>query len=156
MSPVSYKKFTQMPMDKRIEVYEDILDFHSHVVAKGYVAIDFYGGSILYDFEHEQTTICDIDFYSKTPYTNEMGRLWGSSRFMSPEEFTIGAVIDEVTNVYVMGATAFALFADSDRTLEKWPLSKRMHGVVKRAVSDERNNRQQSIQQLIEEWRAAK
>jgi serine/threonine-protein kinase len=156
MYPMSRKKFMQMPMDKRVGIFEDILDFHSHVVAKGYVAIDFYNGSILYDFEREQTIICDIDFYSKAPYTNEMGRLWGSTRFMSPEEFTLGATIDEVTNVYTMGATAFALFADSDRTLEKWPFSKRMHGVVRRAVSDERNDRQQSIQKLIEEWRAAK
>jgi serine/threonine-protein kinase len=45
----------------------------------------------------------------KAPYVNEMGRMWGSTRFMSPEEFTLGAYIDEVTNVYAMGATAFAL-----------------------------------------------
>ena len=85
-----------------------------------------------------------------------MGRLWGSSRFMSPEEFTLGAEIDEITNVYAMGATAFALFTNSDRSSEKWPFDTKSYDVVKRAVSDDRSQRQQSIQQLLEEWRAAK
>jgi serine/threonine-protein kinase len=40
--------------------------------------------------------------------------------------------------------------------MEKWKLSKELFDVAKRAVSDERNARQQSIRQLIEEWRAAK
>ena len=155
MYPLSRQKFLQMPMETRLTVFEDILEFHAHVMAKNYVAIDFYDGSILYDFGHERTAICDIDFYEKGPYINRMGRLWGSSRFMSPEEFSLGAAIDEVTNVYAMGATAFALFADSDRTLEKWPLSERLYAVAKRAVSDERDDRQQSIRQLMDEWRAA-
>ena len=119
MYPISRKRFLQMPTEKRIDIFEDILMFHAHVAAKGYVAIDFYDGSIMYDFEHERTTICDIDFYTKAPYKNQMGRLWGSSRFMSLEESTLGAEIDEVTNVYAMGATAFALFSDSNRSREK-------------------------------------
>ena len=32
-----------------------------------------------------------------------MGRLWGSSRFMSPEEFELNAIIDSRTNVFNMG-----------------------------------------------------
>jgi len=111
--------------------------------------------STFFNFENQKTAICDIDCYAKAPFTNQMGRLWGSSRFMSPEEFTLGAVIDEVTNVYAMGATAFALFSDSDRSPEKWPLSQGQYGVVKKAVSDERGKRQQAITQLIEEWRLA-
>ena len=75
---------------------------------------------------------------------------------MSPEEFTLGAEIDEVTNVYTMEAAAFALFSEYDRSLEKWPLESRRYEVIKKAVSDERELRQQSIRQLIEEWRAAK
>ncbi|MDR2558368.1 MAG: phosphotransferase [Oscillospiraceae bacterium] len=156
MYPLSRKKFMTLSMEKRIKIFEDILDFHTHVAANNYVAIDFYDGSILYDFENDKTAICDIDFYEKTPYKNKMGRLWGSSRFMSPEEFSLGAEIDDITNVYAMGATAFALFSNSDRSPEKWPLDIKLYDVVKRAVSDERSQRQQSIRQLIEEWRAVK
>ena len=65
-------------------------------------------------------------------------------------------MIDEVTNVYTMGATAFCLFSKSDRTKEAWPLSERSYDVVSRAASDNREDRQQSIQQLMNEWEEAK
>lgn len=75
---------------------------------------------------------------------------------MSPEEFQLGAVIDEITNVYTMGATAFALFGDErDRCIEKWKLSKELFDVAKKAISYEREKRQQSIEQLIKEWKEA-
>jgi len=78
--------------------------------------------------------------YAKTPYKNPIGRMWGSSRFMSPEEFELGAVIDEVTNVYTMGATAFAFFGNErDRCFEQWALSKELFDVAKRAVNDDRS-----------------
>lgn len=156
MYPLSRRIFMSMPIDTKIKVFEDVLNFHKFVASKRYVAIDFYDGSILYDFEKEKTVICDIDFYSKIPYTNEIGRLWGSSHFMSPEEFTEGSVIDEITNVHTMGASAFALFSEYDRTLEKWTLSKSLFDVVSKAVSDDRDKRQQSISQFIDEWNKAK
>jgi len=156
MYPHSHRKFLQLPLEKRIKVFEEILLFHSHVAACGYIAIDFYDGSIMYDFVNEKTIVCDIDYYAKVPYKNPMQRLWGSKRFMSPEEFLLGADIDEVTNVYTMGATAFALFSESNRSFEAWPLNTALYDVVKKSVSDERDKRQQSIEQLIDEWRHAK
>ncbi len=79
----------------------------------------------------------------------------GSSRFMSPEEHRLGAVIDEITNVYTMGATAFALFANDRRDRESWTLSEGKYEAAARAVSDARENRQQTISRFIEAWEAA-
>lgn len=84
-----------------------------------------------------------------------MGRMWGSSRFMSPEEFEMGAAIDEVTNVYTLGAMAFALFGNYQRGREAWTLSDVLYDVAARAVSGERERRQQSIGQFVREWAAA-
>jgi len=151
----AHKKFMQMPVKLKMQAYEDIMEFHAHVAAKGYVALDFYDGSILYDYVKEKVIICDIDFYQKSPYIGEMG-LWGSSRFVSPEECTQGAVMDEITNVYTMGATAFSLFGSSARNLETWTLKKALYDVAKKAVNNERDKRQQSIPQLMQEWAAAK
>lgn len=152
MYPASRRKFMQMDDQTKRNVFQDILSFFAYTASQRYVAIDFYDGSILYDFERQKTTICDIDFFRKMPCTNDMGRLWGSSRFQSPEEYRLGAVIDEVTNVYTVGATAFALFSDYDRSREAWPLGDHSFNVVSRAVSDDRLNRQQSIKQFIKEW----
>lgn len=74
---------------------------------------------------------------------------------MSPEEFEKGAVLDEITNVYTLGAMAFALFGKYKRDLENWTLSKELYNVAVKAISDSRDNRQQSIWQLIHEWNKA-
>lgn len=156
MYPLSRKKFMEMSDTIKLEVFHDILAFHIHVVKQGYVAIDFYDGSIMYDFDTKKTLICDIDFYSKTPYINLVGRMWGSSRFMSPEEFTIGATIDEVTNVYLMGATAFAFFGrKGDRSIEKWRLNEKLYKVALKAINDSRDKRQQSLSDFEREWEMA-
>lgn len=145
----------QLPVDAKLTVLRDILSFFEYIASQNYVAIDFYDGSIMYDFENGKTTICDIDFFRKQPCSNDMGRMWGSSRFQAPEEFQLGAVIDEITNVYTVGATAFALFGEYNRTRDKWQLSDKLFEVVTKAVSDNRAERQQSIRQLREVWEAA-
>jgi len=152
--PQSREKFMHMSNETRLRVFDDILQFHLHVVKQGYVAIDFYDGCIMYDFTKGQTIICDIEMYAKAPYINNMGRMWGSSRFMSPEEFQLGATIDEVTNVYTMGATAFELFGDNrDRCFEKWSLSKELYDVATKAVSDIRDSRQKTIKRFAAQWK---
>ncbi|USK26379.1 hypothetical protein LIT32_12670 [Bacillus sp. CMF21] len=156
MYPLSREKFLQMPDSTRLEVFNDILNFHIHIIKQGYIAIDFYDGSIMYDFDTKKTIICDIDLYSKMPYINTMGRMWGSSRFMSPEEFTLGVAIDEITNVYLMGATAFALFGrEKDRSIEKWRLGDELYKVALKAVNDNRGKRQQSLLEFECEWNRA-
>lgn len=156
MYPGSHCRFMQLSVDRRLAVFSDILSFFEQVARENYIAIDFYDGSILYDFEKGRTTICDIDFFRRQPYTNDMGRMWGSSRFQAPEEYQLGAVIDEITNVYTLGATAFALFGGYNRTRDKWQLGDRLFAAAAKAVSDERSDRQQSIQQFKEEWEEAK
>jgi len=148
-----------LPQESRVKVFEDIMIFHAHAADKGYVAVDFYDGSIMYDFEQGKTVICDIDLYQKAPYTGGLGR-WDSAddfaKFFSPEELTQEAVLDEITNVHTMGQTAFELFSDNNRSPEAWTLSSELYEVIKKAVSDERADRQQSLAELISEWEAAK
>ena len=155
MYPAAHRRFMQLPVDARLKVFRDILSFFEYIESQNYVAIDFYDGSIMYDFKNCKTTICDIDFFHKQPCINDMGRMWGSSRFQAPEEFQLGAVIDEITNVYTLGATAFALFGEYNRTRDKWQLSDKLFEVAARAVSDDRANRQQTIRQFTAEWEAA-
>ncbi|MBP1913876.1 protein kinase domain-containing protein [Lederbergia galactosidilytica] len=151
-----YFRFRQLSIDHRLAVLKNIFEFHVHVEEMGYVAIDFYDGSILYDFKHHQMKICDIDLYQQKPYTNPMGRLWGSSRFMSPEEFIEEAEIDSRTNVFLMGATAFALVGgELDRSIEKWEASQALYDVAMQASEKERDNRYTSVKQFFQAWEEA-
>ena len=153
--PASHKRFMALPREDRLAVFRSVADFFALVAEKNYVAVDFYDGSILYDFTTGKTTVCDVDLFAKQPFLNPMERLWGSSSFQAPEEFCKGAVIDEITNVYTLGATAFALFGGYERTREAWELSEELFEVAVKAVSAERSLRQQSIEQFREEWEKA-
>jgi serine/threonine protein kinase len=154
--PESRRWFVSLPVDRRMKVFDDIMAFHLHVAHLGYVAIDFYDGSIMYDFDKNQTLICDIDLYRKQPVTNEMGRMWGSTRFMSPEEFVAGSAIDETTNVFLMGATAFALLGgELDRSISKWTADRKLHPIALKAVSDNRGDRFHSVADFASAWREA-
>ena len=156
MYPEAHHRFMKLPAAAKLMVFHEILNFFEYIASQDYVAIDFYDGSIMFDFSNKKTAICDIDFFRKQPCINDMGRMWGSSLFQSPEEYESGAVIDEVTNVYTVGATAFALFGGYNRTRDKWQLSDKLFEVAAKAVNDDRTQRQQSIRQLREEWDAAK
>jgi len=155
MYPAQRKRFLELPAEKRIQVFRDAVRFHSHVAEKGYAAVDFYDSTVMYDIEADRTVFCDIDFYQKAPFVNSMGRMWGSARFMSPEEFTLGAVIDETTNVYAVGALAFSLFADCSREAADWTLSPALYAVAKKATADDRNERYATHAELLEAWDAA-
>lgn len=149
--------FKNLPLDTRYTIFDDILDFHALVAKKGYCVLDLYEDHILWDIENEKAVICDIDFYSKGWYEGMSG-IWNPDcEWYFPEQFIDGASIDEISSVYVMGAVAFALFGDGqDRCLGKWKLSEELFAVANRAVSGDRGRRQQSIEQLIKEWRAVR
>ncbi|MCM3271259.1 serine/threonine protein kinase [Paenibacillus elgii] len=149
-------RFRQLSVEERLRSLNCIFSFHVYVEASGYVAVDFYDGSILYDFKNNVTKICDIDFYQKKPFINTMGRLWGSSRFMSPEEFVLGADIDARTNVFNMGAIAFALLGgERDRSYSKWEACEKLYKTALQAVQPERHERYASVAEFYAAWNAA-
>jgi len=155
MSP--YYRYKRLPKEQLLSSIDCIFSFHAHVEQTGYVAVDFYDGSILYDFSKNTTKICDIDYYQKRPFINNMGRMYGSSRFMSAEEFTLHAPIDERTNVFNMGAIVFSLAGgELDRSYEKWTLGQPLYEVALKAVEPERSNRYASVADLYKAWNDAK
>ncbi|MBO5252569.1 MAG: serine/threonine protein kinase, partial [Clostridia bacterium] len=145
----------ELPVKTRLQIFEDVLRFHIFAAEKGYAAVDLYDSTLMYDREQGRTFLCDIDFYRKAPLVNEMGRMWGSSLFMSPEEFERGAVISETTNVYTLGAMAFALFANYRREAEAWTLTPELFAVAQKATRNEREERYKTLTELLEAWTAA-
>ena len=155
MYPLQHKAFMELPVKTRLQIFEDVLRFHIFAAEKGYAAVDLYDSTLMYDREQGRTFLCDIDFYRKAPFVNEMGRMWGSSLFMSPEEFERGAVISETTNVYTLGAMAFALFANYRREAEAWTLTPELFAVAQKATRNERDERYGTLTELLEAWTAA-
>ena len=81
-----FYRFRKLPIAKRLNSLDVIFSFHEHVEAKGYVAVDFYDGSILYDFSKDKTTICDIDFFRKAPSWNDIGKEFWELQDRKPQK----------------------------------------------------------------------
>ncbi|WP_241657131.1 serine/threonine protein kinase [Halobacillus salinus] len=149
-----YFKYRHLPLRKRLASFDAILTFHVFMESRGYVAIDLYDGSILYDFETGITKVCDIDFYNKGPVLNTIGEeFWGSTRSKSPEEFEKGQLINHQSNAYTLGALAYSIFGgETDRSLENWEAGEELYSVAKKATERNRSDRFSSIHRLKEEW----
>jgi serine/threonine protein kinase len=115
----AFQRFRSLPVEEILRVLDVVYDLHHTLAQLGWIAVDFYDGCLIYDFTRQQLSVVDLDNYHEGPLVNEMGRMFGSSRFMSPEEFQLGARIDERSNVFTMGRT-MAVFL-SDGTLERVP-----------------------------------
>ena len=148
-------RFRSLPVERILAALDTIFDVHVLLVEKRFVASDFYDGCIIYDFETSRTHLCDLDEYREGPFVLERDRAYGSTRFMAPEEFQRGAVIDQVTNVFNLGRTAAVLLGDGTGGLHAWKGTEAMRKVVERATLADRTRRHQSVEEFVGEWRTS-
>jgi serine/threonine protein kinase len=146
----------EFSLSQRAAAVQQIYDFHVHAVERGWVAVDLYDGSVLVELATGRVILCDLDVYERAPTTNQMGRMWGSTRFMSPEEYQLGSVIDEVTNVFALGAMAHTFLGDdASKARSAWVGSDEQYRVAARALQPRRADRWPSVAELSAAWRAA-
>ena len=148
----AHYRFCRLPVDRILDMLEALYRLHAYLESLGYVAVDFYDGCIIYDFKRHQVHFCDLDHYRPGPFVLADDRLPGSSRFMAPEEYSRGSLIDHRTNVYTMGAAAFVFLASGKRRRERWTGPPALWEVARKAVSPDRGSRQKSVNQFFEEW----
>lgn len=108
----AYVRFRQLPVERILAALDEVIDLHRELASAGYVAVDFYDGSLLYDFGASRIHAIDLDSYHRGPFVNRMGRMFGSTRFMAPEEFERGAEIDERTTVHTLGRCVLELLTN--------------------------------------------
>jgi serine/threonine-protein kinase len=150
-----HARFRALPLGRILDALDTIFDVHLSLSELGFIAVDFYDGCILYDFDTHQTYLVDLDEYRPGPFILEADRLPGSRRFMAPEEWQRGALIDGITNVYTLGRTALVLLSSGSGRSENWRGTERMRVVADRAASPERKARYSSVREFVKEWRLA-
>jgi serine/threonine protein kinase, bacterial len=99
----AYQRFAHLPADMLLGVFDVLLDLHVTLAEAGWVAVDLYDGCLIVDFATGGLRVVDLDSYRRGPSINDMGRMFGATRFMAPEELELGAVIDERTTVFTLG-----------------------------------------------------
>ncbi len=138
-----FARFRSLDPYERAAALDAVFRLHMKLAARGWIASDFYDGSLIYDFARRRIHVVDLDSYRDAPFANDMGRMFGSTRFMAPEELELGARIDERTTVFTMGRTVaqFLALGTADIT-----------GLVARACDADPRRRFQSLPEFYAAW----
>ncbi|MBP5485864.1 MAG: serine/threonine protein kinase [Alphaproteobacteria bacterium] len=159
-------KFKSLPVEKRLNVVDKLFSFFESFIDAGYVAVDFYDSSIIYDFENDEVTFCDIDLFRKMPTINDLGTgYFGTKRLKAPEENELGAVIDEQTSLFTLGAIIFDMFSDISNTeerykngcfipntFEEFELNNDIYNVLLKATAYDKNERYKTIKEFKDDF----
>ena len=135
------ERFLALPLERRLGIFREVLEFHTHAAKRGYVSVDFYDGCVLYEEDTGRTLLCDVDAYHKMPFANPVGRMWGSTRSWPRRSSKRGRPSMSGPWCTPWGALAFELFAPAGRAFSDWPLSQSAWECAKKAISPQREER---------------
>jgi serine/threonine protein kinase, bacterial len=150
------QRFQRLSVATILRCLDTVFELHMQLARHGWIAVDFYDGCLIYDFARDRLGIVDLDNYHQGPFRNQMGRMFGSARFMAPEEFERGAVIDQRTNVFVMGRTALLLLSDGTLNRDAFRGPPAAFEVASRACKADRPRRYDSLAAFYDAWQAAR
>ncbi len=143
----AFARFRALDPREQAAALDVVFRLHVKLAQRGWIASDFYDGSLIYDFAHRRMHVVDLDSYRDAPFTNDMGRMFGSDRFMAPEEYELGARIDERTTVFTLGRTVAQLSSlGTDAAAE----------LIARACDADPRRRFDTVAQFYEAWVAAR
>lgn len=151
----AHERFRRLPASRISAALAELFDLHTALAALGYVAADFYDGCLIYDFAAGRLHVVDLDHYQLGPFANEMGRMFGSTRFMAPEELTLGAQVDEATTVFNLGRAAALFLGDGSLDVDRFRGGAEFFAVTARACEVDKAQRFQSVAELGQAWQAA-
>jgi serine/threonine-protein kinase len=149
----AHQRFRRLPAGEIAAAIDTAIEVHVRLCARGWVACDFYDGAMMYDFGQRRLALIDLDTYHRGPFTNEMGRMFGSTRFMAPEEFEKGARIDERTTVFTLGRTASVFLGDGSLERAAFRGTGAQQVAMRRACEPDRSRRFPSVAALADAWR---
>jgi serine/threonine protein kinase len=148
----AFQRFRALPAEEILAALDQLFDLHNRLSQAGWVEGDFYDGSLMYDFTTRRLTVMDLDSYRSGVYRNDMGRMFGSSRFMAPEELELGAMIDQRTTLFVMARTALVLLSDGTRDRAPFRGTDAQYGVIYRATSPAPSDRYSTYSAFHHAW----
>ena len=146
----------RLPLDKQLRMLDGVFDLHACLAENGLVSAGVSDENLLIDPETGKAVVWDIDSYRRKPAVNDRGRMYGDSRFLSPEEYEKDQPLTESTMVYHLGAIAFALLGnEGKRDRESWIGPGSLYPMAERACREKRGERPPSVRAFLDGWREA-
>ncbi|MGH6971268.1 MAG: hypothetical protein ACREEQ_06620 [Caulobacteraceae bacterium] len=141
----------RLALHETLDAIWTVIDVHRAIAAAGFVSIDLYDGNMLYG---DRLHLIDVDEYERSPHRLVEERTPGSTRFMAPEEFRKGSLLDERTCVFHLGRTVAVLLDPPEGlSLARAP---RLQPLVERATDPDPDRRFQTVEALASAWIAAR
>ena len=152
----AYQRLAHLPAAAQLPVFDTLIDLHRVLAGLGWVACDLYDGCLIVDFGTLTLHVVDLDTYRRGPSRNDMGRMFGSTRFMAPEEFELGAPLDQRTTVFTLGRLAwhFTTRLTEDADCFEGPAG--LAAVVAQAVQPAREDRFPTVAAFASAWQSAR
>jgi serine/threonine-protein kinase len=151
----AYFRFRSLAPARILMALDVVFDLHDRLAERGWIAVDFYDGCLIYDFVAARIHVVDLDNYRNGPFTNEMGRMFGSTRFMAPEELERGARIDHRTNVFTMGRTLLEFLGDGTDNPASFRGPHGLLEVARRACQTHPSDRFTTMAEFVRAFRTA-
>jgi serine/threonine protein kinase, bacterial len=152
----AYQRFAHLPAQRLLGVFDELIDLHVALAAAGWVAVDLYDGCLIVDLARASLKVVDLDSYRRCPSVNDMGRMFGATRFMAPEEFELGAVLDERTTVFTLGRLVWHFATRLTEYAADFCGSVDLADVVERAVCAAPAERYDDVAAFAAAWRSAR
>jgi serine/threonine-protein kinase len=150
-----YQRFAHLPAPVLLGLPATLIDVHVALSAAGWVAGDLYDGCLIVDFQTAALSVIDLDSYRRGPTTNDMGRMFGSTRFMAPEEFEFGAPIDERTTVFTLGRIVWHFATRLTEEPAEFCGGKKLAEVVQKSWQPLPRNRYATVSDFASAWVSA-
>jgi serine/threonine protein kinase, bacterial len=151
-----YRRFAHLPASQLLGVFDELVDLHVSLAAAGWVACDLYDCCLIVELATASLKVVDLDTYRHGPSINDMGRMFGSSTFMAPEEFELGAVIDERTTVFTLGRLIWHFATRLTERSDQFCGSAGLARVVQRACRPSPDDRYADVAAFAEAWQDAR
>jgi serine/threonine-protein kinase len=152
----AYQRFAHLPGEQLLGVFDVLIDLHVALAEAGWVACDLYDGCLIVDFSTTTLTVVDLDSYRRGPSVNDMGRMFGATRFLAPEELELGAAIDERTTTYTLGRLAWHFCTRLTERADDFCGPPSLARVVQRACRPSPHDRPATVAAFAGEWMAAR
>jgi serine/threonine protein kinase, bacterial len=152
----AYQRFAHLPAEQLLGVFDVLIDLHVALAEAGWVACDLYDGCLILDFSSTRLTVVDLDSYRRGPSVNDMGRMFGATRFMAPEEFELGAPLGEHTTTYTLGRLVWHFCTRLTERADDFCGPPSLIPVVQRACQPSPHDRPATVAEFAGEWMAAR
>jgi serine/threonine-protein kinase len=147
-----YQRLAQLPASALFGLFDTLIDVHAALASAGWVAGDLYDGCLIVDFRVPALSVIDLDSYRRGPTSNDMGRMFGSTRFMAPEEFKLGAQIDERTTVFTLGRIVWHFATRLTEDPAEFCGTDALAGVIQKACEPLPADRHTSVADMARAW----